>query len=116
MEDPLGPGCQAGVEDVERPTMVDLIKGPAIPDPEVWVGREMVDPSPADHRSLDGRPLPDIGVNDLDLTGEMPHLRPWTLHHSDEAPVGHESIHKMTADKPRAAGHDRQVVHKRLHS
>ena len=50
VQDALGPGGEGGVEHVDRPPVVDRVELGPVADPQVRVGRQVVDPAPAPER------------------------------------------------------------------
>ncbi len=115
MKRSFDPRGASGIKHVNGPPVVHLIKLPTIADPEVRVRGQVVDPSAPGDRPIDGRPVPDVGEDNLDVFRQMRHFGPRPLDDPDTLPISDKPIHKVTADEPGPAGHDRQVVvHDRL--
>ena len=66
MQDPLCPGGQRRVHDVDGPSVIDLPEVAAAAGPKLRIGGEMVNDLAAGDGSTNGRRLADVGGDEID--------------------------------------------------
>ena len=96
------PACERLFQHVDRPLVVDRLEFPPIPDPEVGIGGQVVDPAPAPQGLAQCLTVPNVRKDDLDSGRQMVNIRPRPFDHPHLLARIDQLLHQMAADEPRA--------------
>ena len=107
----MSAGVQGGIQHVDRSAVVHLVELPAIPRPQIRIGREVIDPSPAFQCPPHCSAIANVRETHFRCGWQMAYRRSRPFHHAHLLAGINQPFDEVAADEPRATGYNRQVVH-----